>query len=78
MLNFGNGNTEFPLPNFAAHAWGARSEKEKKKLTNGLWQWHCRKWGGSYEIYERVKKKVIMSIIFLQYFHNKSHMINYY
>ena len=32
----------------------------------------------SYEIYERVKKKVVMSTIFLQHFHNKSHMISYY
>ena len=31
MLNFGNGDTEFPLPSFAARAWSARSEKEKKK-----------------------------------------------
>ena len=32
----------------------------------------------SYEIYERVKKKVVMSTIFLQHFHNKSNMISYY
>ena len=32
-----------------------------------------------YEIYGTVKeKKVVMSIIFLQHFHNKSHMISYY
>ena len=31
MLNFGNGDTEFPLPNSAARAWSARSEKEKIK-----------------------------------------------
>ena len=31
MLNFGNGDTEFPLPSFAARAWSARSEKEKIK-----------------------------------------------
>ena len=38
------------------------------------------KMGGkkSYEIYERVKKKVVMSTIFLQHFHNKSHMISHY
>ena len=31
------------------------------------------------EIYGRVKKKKsVMSIIFLQHFHNKSHMISYY
>ena len=66
MLNFGNGNTEFPLPNFAAHAWGARSEKEKKKINKRIVAMALPKiGGGSYEIYERVKKKVIMSIIFL-------------
>ena len=31
MLNFGNGDTEFPLPSSAARAWSARSEKEKIK-----------------------------------------------
>ena len=31
MLNFGNGDTEFPLPSSAAHAWSAQSDKEKKK-----------------------------------------------
>ena len=31
MLNFDNGDTEFPLPNSAARAWSARSEKEKIK-----------------------------------------------
>ena len=30
-LNFGNNDTEFPLPNSAARAWSARSEKEKIK-----------------------------------------------
>ena len=48
MLNFGNGDTEFPLPSSAAHAWSARSEKEKiknKNLTNKLWQCHCQNRG---------------------------------
>ena len=45
MLNFGNGDIEFPLPSSAARAWSARSEKEKKKLTNELWQCHCRNRG---------------------------------
>ena len=31
MLNFSNGDTEFPLSNSAARAWSARSEKEKNK-----------------------------------------------
>ena len=46
MLNFGNGDTEFPLPSSVASAWSARSEKEKKKnLTNELWQCPCRNRG---------------------------------
>ena len=32
MLNFGNGDTEFPLPSSTARAQSARSEKEKKKI----------------------------------------------
>ena len=35
MLNFGNGDTEFPLPSSATRAQSARSEKEfflKKKI----------------------------------------------
>ena len=31
MLNFGNGDTEFPLPSSAAHAWSAQSDKKKKE-----------------------------------------------
>ena len=31
MLNFGNDDTEFPLPSSAARAWSAQSEKEKIK-----------------------------------------------
>ena len=41
MLNFGNGDSEFPLSSSAARVWSARSEKEKiknKNLTNKLWQ----------------------------------------
>ena len=30
MLNFGNGDIEFPLPSSVARAWSARSEKKKK------------------------------------------------
>ena len=42
MLNFGNSDTEFPLPSFAARAWSAREvpevkRKKKKKLANELW-----------------------------------------
>ena len=36
MLNFGNGDTEFPLPSSIASAWSARSEKEKKKKIDKL------------------------------------------
>ena len=32
ILNFGNSDTEFPLPSSATRAWSARSEKEKKKF----------------------------------------------
>ena len=38
MLNFGNGDIEFPLPSSTARAWSARSEKEKKKKN---WQMNC-------------------------------------
>ena len=66
MLNFGNGDTEFPLPNSAARAWSARSEKEKKNFDKRIVAMSLPKWGEkSYEIYERVKKKVVMSTIFL-------------
>ena len=35
MLNFGNGDTEFPVPNFAARVRGVPEVKRKKKnLTN--------------------------------------------
>ena len=37
ILNFGNGDTEFPLPSSAARAWSAWSEKEKIKN----WQTNC-------------------------------------
>ena len=101
MLNFANGDTEFPLPSSAARAWSAREVPEvkmKKKKNfdkrivamplpkqgykiffsncgNGIAENGGKK---SYEIYERVKKKVVMSTIFLQHFYNKSHMISYY
>ena len=29
MLNFGNGDTEFPVPNSTARAWSARNERKK-------------------------------------------------
>ena len=46
MLNFDNDDIEFPLPSSSARVWSARSEKEKKKkLTNELWQCHCRNRG---------------------------------
>ena len=42
MLNFGNENTEIPLPNSCwpgvLHAWSAQSEKKRKKK---LWQTNC-------------------------------------
>ena len=46
-------------------------------------QWYCRKWGGKKKRFRNLwkskkKKKSVMSTIFLQYFHNKSHVISYY
>ena len=42
MLNFGNVNTEIPLPNSCCPGmkwvWSAQSEKKKKKK---LWQTNC-------------------------------------
>ena len=42
MLNFGNVNTEIPLPNSCCLgvkcAWSTQSEKKKKKI---LWQTNC-------------------------------------
>ena len=52
----------------------------KKKFSNcgnGIAENGGEKKRGS-EIYGRVKKKGVMSTIFLQYFHNKSHVISYY
>ena len=34
MLNFGNGDIEFPVPNSAARLRGVLEVKKKKKLTN--------------------------------------------
>ena len=69
---FGNGIAVIPSAHSAArvgkkkigNCGNAIAENEKKKK--------C------YEICERVKKKVVTSIIFLQHFHNKSHIISYY
>ena len=62
--NYGNGIAENGKKNFVlAIVEMALPKMGKKKC---------------YEICERVKKKVVTSTIFLQHFHNKSHMINYY
>ena len=71
-------------------------KRKNKKLTNELWQCHCRNRGINFffsncgngiaenggkklrNLRKSKKKKVVMSTIFLQYFHNKSHMISYY
>ena len=99
MLNFGNGDIEFPLPSSAARAWSARSEKEKKKKIDkrivamplpkqgskffflAIVAMALPKMGGKNVVPksgESKKKKGVMSTIFLQHFHNKSHMISYY
>ena len=51
--------------------------------SKNLWQINCgndiaENGKKNYEICEWVKKKVVTYTIFLQYFHNKSHVINYY
>ena len=85
--NFGNTVTEIPLPKMlpvqlkkkAIATTPLLKKEKKKKLVWQLWQCDCRKWKKkNYEICEWVKKKVVTYTIFLQYFHNKSHVINYY
>ena len=56
-------NGEIKKKNLAIVAMALPKMGEKKKKRG-------------YEIYERVKKKVVMSTIFLQYFHNKSQVIS--
>ena len=85
MLNFGNGDTKFPVPNSAAQVY-VKCPKWKEKKN---WQTNCgngitenggeKKKRGS-EINGRVKKKKkgVMSTICLQHLHNKSHVISYY
>ena len=52
---------------------------KKKKIVLAIVAMPLLKMGKKkYEICERVKKKVVTSTIFLQYFHNKLHVINYY
>ena len=47
-----------------------------------LWQFHCQNRGRKKivvaEIWGGIKKISVTSIIFLQHFHNKSHVISYY
>ena len=66
---FGNGIAAIPSAYSAARV-GARNVSARKE--NQMSKKKC------YEICERVKKKVVTSTIFLQHFHNKSHMISYY
>ena len=100
MLNFGNGDTEFPVPNSTAWVWEVCVECPKwKEKKNWQTNWGnaiaeigkkkfvtivamtLPKMGGKkmwFRNLGRVKKKSVMSTIFLQHFHNKSHVINYY
>ena len=62
-------------------AQGKPNDVEKKIWQ--LWQCHCRKWEEKKIVVteitrEELKKKSATSIIFLQHFHNKSHVISYY
>ena len=67
---------QFLLPNLLPRcAQGKPNGVEKKEEGNAIAENGEKK---SYEIYEKVKKRVVTSTIFLQHFHNKSHMISYY
>ena len=59
--------------------WG-KKKKKKENCGNGIAEnvrKRKKKTKSGYKIFERVKKSV-MSTIFLQHFHNKSHVISYY
>ena len=74
---------QFLLPISAARV-DARKENQMmwKKKNWQLWQCHCRKWEEKKivvaEIWGGIKKISVTSTIFLQHFHNKSHVISYY
>ena len=41
MLNFGNVDTEIPLPNSAARVWGVRGVPKVKRKKKKIWQTNC-------------------------------------
>ena len=77
---------KFLLPkpaNRETNCGNAIAEIGRKKNLWQLWQCHCRKWeekknSGCQNHIWGIKKKSATSTIFLQYFHNKSQVINYY
>ena len=94
MLNFGNGDTEFLVPNSTTRVWVHGVPEVKRKKKN--WQTNC---GNA--IAEIGKKKIVTivamalpkmggkmwfrnlgrvkkKVLRSQYFHNKSHVISYY
>ena len=84
FLIFGNDIAAIPSAHICCPggcAQGKPNDVEKKNWQ--LWQCHCRKWedkknSGCRNHMWGIKKKSTTSTIFLQYFHNKSHVISYY
>ena len=68
-----------PTARVGARSVSARKENQMMGKKEKIWQYRERKkkivvaeiWGG-------IKKISVTSTIFLQYFHNKSHVISYY
>ena len=82
ILNFGNGIIEIPADR-ETNCGNAIAEIGKKKICgncgNAIAENGRKKKIVVAEITcEELKKKSVMSTIFLQYFHNKSQVINYY
>ena len=77
-LIFGNGIVAIPFTHSAAWVRARKTKWRGKKngnCGNAIAENGKKK---SYEICERIKKRVVTSTIFLQHFHNKLHMISYY
>ena len=88
FLIFGNGIAAIPSAHTYYPVGCSKCECAQGKPNDGkkknwqLWQCHCRKWEEKKivvaEIWGVIKKISITFTIFLQHFHNKSHVISYY
>ena len=73
-----------PAVQVGARSVSARKENQMMGKKNWqLWQCHSRKWEEKKIVVaeitcEELKKKSATSTVFLQHFHNKSHVISYY